>query len=357
MRTDEGFRPDWASMPADTISDILEERGLSTSRFAELIGVTSTFASELIAGRTTITIDVARRLETAFGASVEFWISRDYEYRQDDARLNEMTKTWIRQLPLKDMIKFGWIPSMPSASEEAETFLDFFNVPSVSAWHEKYVKLEQNVAFRSSGAHASEPVAVSAWLRQGEIQSESIPCQRWNADGFRKSLGSIRALTWQKDPVKFLPELQKICSQNGVAVSIVRAPSGCRASGAAQFVTVEKALISLSFRYLTDDHFWFSFFHEAGHLLLHDSSELFLEGEFTTSNMQEEEANNFAHHVLIPNEFQAAFLALRGNYRDVMRFATRAGVSPGIVVGQLQHLGLIGFDQLNKLKRSYRWEE
>ena len=151
MKTDESFSPNWASVPGDTISDILEERELSTARFAKLIGVTTTLANELIDGRSTITIDVARRLEAAFGASVEFWISRDYEYRQDETRLQEMNKKWIRQLPLKEMIEFGWIHSTPQPSEKVKTCLNFFNVPSAMAWHEKYAKLEQYVAFRSSG--------------------------------------------------------------------------------------------------------------------------------------------------------------------------------------------------------------
>jgi HTH-type transcriptional regulator / antitoxin HigA len=34
----------------------------------------------------------------------------------------------------------------------------------------------------------------------------------------------------------------------------------------------------LSFRYKTNDHFWFSLFHELAHLLLHGKKSLFLEG-------------------------------------------------------------------------------
>jgi HTH-type transcriptional regulator/antitoxin HigA len=138
-------------------------------------------------------------------------------------------------------------------------------------------------------------------------------------------------------------------------VVIVRAPTGCRASGATRFVSASKALLLLSFRYLSDDHFWFTFFHEAGHLLLHGEKALFLEGAEMSATKEEEEANEFAARVLIPPEFHTALLDLSVNGREVIRFAKFTGVSPGIIVGQLQHHGRVKRNQLNSLKRWFKW--
>jgi Zn-dependent peptidase ImmA (M78 family) len=113
----------------------------------------------------------------------------------------------------------------------------------------------------------------------------------------------------------------------------------------------------LSFRFLSDDQFWFSFFHEAGHLLLHGDGGFFLEGDDTPSTTQEQEANDFAEGALVPPEFQEALLRLPLNGREVIRFAHRLGVSPGIVVGQLQHHGKFTYRQLNNLKRRFKWVE
>jgi Zn-dependent peptidase ImmA (M78 family) len=113
----------------------------------------------------------------------------------------------------------------------------------------------------------------------------------------------------------------------------------------------------LSFRYLSDDHFWFTFFHEAGHLVLHDMNSLFLEGEDRISTKEEGEANEFSAAVLIPAEFRADLMTLRGEGREVIRFARRVGVSPGVIVGQLQHLGRVRRNQLNRLKRRFVWAE
>ncbi len=357
MLSTQEFSPSWASAPGDTISDVLRERSLSETEFAQQMGHTPDDVQDLLQGRATITLAVARRLERVIGASVEFWMSRDYQYRQDIARLNATNEEWITELPVGDMIKFGWLGPVPHPTDEVAACLRFFGVPSVSAWREAYAGLHQMAAFRTSPSLDSRPASVAAWLRRGEIEAGEIECDPWDPKRFQESILHIRSLTREKNPDRFIPKLQKYCAESGVAVAIVRYPSGCRASGATRFLSRDKALLLLSFRYLTDDHFWFTFFHEAGHLLLHGEKAFFLEGADMPSTTEEDEANEFAASTLIPSEFKRELLALRADAIKVIRFARRVGVSPGIVVGQLQHLGRIRHDQLNRLKRRYRWED
>src|SRR5918912_2814725 len=150
MLSIQEFRPDWVSAPGDTISDILRERSLSETEFAEQIGHTLEDAKDLLQGRATITLEVARRLERVLGASVEFWMSRDFQYRQDIARLHAANKEWLTELPVGDMIKFGWFGSVPHPADEVAACLRFFGVPSISAWRETYAELHQMTAFRTS---------------------------------------------------------------------------------------------------------------------------------------------------------------------------------------------------------------
>jgi len=351
------FCPDWVSAPGETIVDILRERNVSLAEFARGIEQTPEQAMALLEGRASISIALARRLERSLGASLEFWISRDLRFRSRGPRLQVLEAEWLASLPVGDMIRFGWLRPAPLPSEELGACLRYFGVPSIQAWHHRYARVERAVAFRTSTAIDSTPGAVAAWLRKGELEAEEIACGRWNQRTFEDALSRIRALTKRKDPRRFLPELQEVCAASGVAVVTLRAPAGSRASGATRFLTSTKALLLLSFRYLSDDHFWFTFFHEAGHLLLHGKESLFLEGADTLTDAQEEEANEFAAHKLIPAEFEEAFGRLRGNSREVIRLAVHAGVSPGIVVGQLQHAGRLRQNQLNGLKRRYRWNE
>lgn len=350
------FSPDWASPPGDTIADILSERNVSEAHFAKQLEQSLEDTLDLLKGRIAITIDLARRLECVVGASVEFWMSRDYQYRSSIARMSKIDHEWLSELPIGDMVRFGWLNPKPNAFEEMEACLKFFDVRSVPEWHQRYKSVEQNIAFRTSRSFESRPAAVVAWLREGDLQATSIDCALWNADSFRESLVEIRSLTRQKDPNRFLPALRDICAAHGVAVVIVRSPNGCRASGATRFLSKEKAVLQLSFRHLSDDHFWFSFFHEAGHLILHGNLGLIIEGA-TVDSKAEDEANQFAQQILIPQEFQARFRSLKPTTKEVVRFAHHIGIAPGIVVGQLQFSGRIGHNRLNSLKRRFVWDD
>jgi len=81
------FNPDWVSSPGDTIADILHERGLTEADLAERTGMTQTSVAALVAGKALLTEDIARRLESALGASNGFWLAREANYRAGLARV------------------------------------------------------------------------------------------------------------------------------------------------------------------------------------------------------------------------------------------------------------------------------
>ncbi len=359
---ENGFQPDWLSVPGGTILDILEERGMSTKELAMLLGYTQHRAERLLAGKEAITKDVAKLLSERLGGSERFWMSREKNYRNEVARLQgtgdiSAAKAWLDELPIKDMRKFGWIPTKQTAEQNVEACLRFFDAADVKEWRNKYGQVLSAVSFRTSPAFKSEPGAVLAWLRHGEVTAERATCRPWNAASFERSLTAIRRLTRHKEPSAFLPSLRKLCAQNGVALVIARTPAGCAASGATRFLNTQKAMILLSFRYMSDDQFWFTFFHEAAHLLLHGTKALFLEDGSEVSLKEEHEANLFAKNLLIPPAARTELMSLRPEKQAIMRFAVKIGISRGIVLGQLQHQGRVKPEHLNWLKRRYKLQD
>jgi plasmid maintenance system antidote protein VapI len=357
MSTRTAFRPKWSSAPGETIRDLLTERCISIEEFSLGIEETIQRTMEILEGRSAITIGVARKLERFLGASVQFWMTRDFQFREDAQKQSKAALEWLRELPLSDMVRFGWLKPAPLPSEEVASCLQFFDVPSISEWRSSYGTYQRAYALRTSPSFDSSPGALAAWLRAGEIAAASIRCGPWNPQAFHALLPGLRALTREKNPDVFLLELRKLCASAGVAFAVLRCPSGCRASGAARLLDSKQALLLLSFRYLSDDQFWFSFFHEAGHLLLHADRGVFIDGLEVGSSDEEREANEFAGKVLVPEDVQHELLQLQLDHRAIIRFASRIGVSPGIVVGQLQHRRRITPRQLNALKRRYRWSE
>jgi hypothetical protein len=255
------------------------------------------------------------------------------------------------------MANLGWIGDFRSPAEAAVECLKLFDVADVAAWQSRYGGAAAAAAFRMSSSVKTYPGAVIAWLRWAELLAGRIPCGVWDPTAFRERLRIARRLTWQKDPASFLPTLRRFCAEAGVAVVIARTPKGCPASGATRFLSPNKAMMVLSFRYRSDDHFWFTFFHEAAHLLLHGPDAIFLEDTGDVTFDEEGEANDFAAAMLVPLEHQAELRSLPLDSDSILRFARRVGIAPGLVVGQLQHRDRVAPDRLNWLKRRYVWDQ
>jgi Zn-dependent peptidase ImmA (M78 family) len=117
-----------------------------------------------------------------------------------------------------------------------------------------------------------------------------------------------------------------------------------------------KAMMMLSYRHLSNDQFWFSVFHELAHLLLHAEDETILDDWDDSVTAKEYEADRFAADTLIPPDRQRELSSLRDD-RSIIGFAQSIGVSRGIVVGQMQHHGIIGHERFNHLKTFYQWND
>ena len=71
---------------------------------------------------------------------------------------------------------------------------------------------------------------------------------------------------------------------------------------------------------------------------------------------KEQEANQFAEQALIPKSALTAFAARRPfSKAAIVEFARNINLAPGVVVGQLQHKGLLPRTHCNDLKVKYRW--
>ena len=359
------FAPDWVSPPGDTILDIIEERDWTQAELAQRLGYTTKHVNQLIKGKVPLTEDAAIRLERVVGSTVGFWLAREAKYRERCARFEAAEKfaswiDWLDQLPIKELMIAGAIEKRRVDAKSkpglVESCLRFFGVASPEEWHRHYGQMQG--AFRRSREEQSDIGAISAWLRMGEQEAEKHDGPKYDRARFEATLIEIRALT-NLDPEAFLPQLQTLFHQAGVAFVLVPAIPKAHVSGVARWLNPHRPLIQLSLYGKTNDKFWFTLFHETAHILLHgkEKKSVYLDDptKSGTDSVEEQEANDWAGSFLIPDRFAPQLAGLRSK-SDVRDFARVIGIHPAIVVGRLQHDSLIDPSWMNDLRVSFRFK-
>ena len=362
MSTTHPYEPDFAIHPGETLLETLAAIGMSQKELAERTGRPLKTVNEIIQGKAAITADTALQLERVLGVAASFWNNAQRNYEAQLARIAETEAlrrdvAWPKEFPLSQMSKMGWVPKLADPIEQLRAVLSFFGVAGVEEWRQLWQQPE--VVFRKSRAFAAHPQSVAAWLRAGEREAQQIATQPFDKDKFSAALHEIRRHT-TSEPETFEPLMKRRCAEAGVALVFVPEVKGARAFGATRWLTSEKAIIQLSLRGKADDFLWFTFFHEAAHLLKHGKRDVFIESSAGTADAdtqrKEEEADAFAADFLIPRAAYRDLVALKPlTASKLEQFAAHQGIAAGIVVGRLQHDKVIPFTDHNGLKRRFEF--
>jgi addiction module HigA family antidote len=350
------FVPDVVTPPGDTLQEIIDTIGMTKAELADRIGKTAKFINDIINHHATITPTTAMELEKVLGTPASFWNNRERRYRESIARLNERKRLqkeikWLDAFPINLMVKAGWIEKYNNNIDQVEALLRFFGIASSHQW--KKLWLSPAAVYHKSAAFAAKPEACSVWLRKGELQAQELVCKPFNKEKLKSALNTIRRLT-RSDPHQFESKTIQLCAESGVAVIFTPSFRGAPVYGATRWLTPEKAMIQLSLRGRFEDLLWFTFFHEAGHILHHGKKEIFIEDN-DKQNEKEKEADRFAVNFLIPPNAWRKFVSTYDyrNKKVVEKFAKEQQISQAIVVGRLQHEGLVPHNHLNALRRRF----
>ena len=342
------------SPPGDDILETIEHIKMSQVELADRLGKTASKVHDLITGKEPITYNTALQLEKVLGIDAQFWLNREMNYRTKLARIEqeeemEETKEWLQQQPIKELKQCGYIKAeRPGAAMVAET-LEFYGVVDTDKWQSRYIDEYATAAYRKSEAHQTALGSIAAWLRIGELEMQKLQLPAYDKDSFKNVLEEIKKLV-AEHPENFAKQLQQKCSKVGVAIVYTMCLPKAPVSGATRWFRANP-LIQLTDRHKTNDHFWFTFFHEAGHVLLHGKKETFFEEYegYKPNKVKEEEANRFAAKQLLPDKFEDE-LPFKIIEEDAETIAAKYNTHPAIVIGRLQHMGLVKYTFGNKYK-------
>jgi len=357
--------PDYITEPGDTIRETLEAVSMTQAELAEKMGITRKHVSELLMSKSRITSQTANQLEFVLNVPAKFWLSLQSQYddfaeKQKQDELLAKHVQYADKFPYTNMAKLGFVPKTTDKVERLKNLLRFFRVSSFDAFKNQ---TDQNPllvgALRSSVAKFEvDNFALQSWLQAGTLMAIQIQTEDFDAEQLAKKIPEFRQLVQLDDSEVFMPKLQKLAASVGIAVVAVPELPKSRVSGSTRWLSpFPKAIIELSFRQKTHDSFWFTFFHELGHLVLHNKTPFFTINKKYDDSVEEKQADQWAANSLIPkHDWQGLVSEKDFSKQAIIAFAQRIQTHPDIVLGRLQNDHYVDYRQFSELRVHYSWQ-
>jgi HTH-type transcriptional regulator/antitoxin HigA len=362
MGTNQEIYSDLAIPPGEYLEEVIEDLGMTKDELARRMNRPAPKLSAIFKGDKAITPDTALELEKVVGVPAHVWTGLEAEYRlalarshqdEEQGRLKKESLL-VKRFPYSDLVKLGVVAKKSRSTEKVMELQRFFGVASL------YTVLSlrrYQAAFRAGKAERS-PEAVAAWLRIGEVRAHRMRCLPFRKRRLKDSLKTVRAMTLQP-PEDFQENLHHLLADCGVALVLCPHLQGTYAHGATFWLGRDKAVVMMTLRYKWADVFWFSLFHELGHILLQNRQAVILEEDNNDPVLKEleDEADQFAVDTLIsPKPYREFVKAGRFFAENIKRFARQMDTSTGIVVGRLQKEGHIRPSWHNSLRMRFEWK-
>ena len=360
------FRPRFSVPPGAHLEEKLEELGMTQAELARRTGLSQKHINQLIAGDVSLSPRTAVLLERVTGMPASLW--NNYESRwqthlaavQADHELEHLAD-WAARFPVSDMRRRGALSSDSSGPTLVSELLRFFGIAQADKWDTVYERVVA-AQYRAAQGRDRDSYAVAAWLREAEIEATKIYTDPFDVKRARALPDTVRQVVRDaSSAATWWPELVSSFSQAGIALVLVpEYPGLTKLNGATQWQSPHKAVVAVTGRGKRADILWFTLIHELAHVLLHKKRQTFinLEHDAGSECPEEQEADAFATHALIPEECHAEFDAIpKRNLRAAVRFAHHHELPVGAVIGRLQHEGRLPHQYGHKYHERLNLEE
>lgn len=349
------YYPQSVSHPGTTLAETLMERDMGAKEFAIRTGKPEKTISDVLNGKSSITPEMSILFEQVLKIPAHFWSNRQRNYDEYIARVAyqktiEEGTEWSKSFPYAKMASLGWVEKTLKKEAKVINLYEYFEVSSIKGYYDFYHNQKLLVNFRISLKQNENAGAIAAWLRRGEIQSKEFEVGEFDKRLLIEKLGELKAIMTAQ-PHDFFSQIKAICTEAGVKVVHTPCLPKAPIHGSTRWLG-DIPLIQLSGRYKRNDIFWFTFFHEIGHILLHGKKYISIENvEYDGENqVYEEEANRFSADLVLSKDEEKEIISHKGlTVEDVIRYAEKFKTHPAIIIGRLQHLGLVPFGLGNHL--------
>lgn len=330
--------------PGEFLKDELEARGWTQTEFAEIIGKDARLVSEVISGKRSITPETAIALGAALGTSPELWMNLEGQYQLSKVRPKEDSIARRADLhgrfPVREMVKRGWIEATKSVDVLQQQLKDFFGIEEIG-------QTPQLLYAAKATTYHEVPVAQVAWFcRARRLATYAPTSASFSSQRLVAAKAQLREQLAHAEGTQRVPG---ILAQAGIRFVIIEAIAGSKIDGACFWLDKKNPVVAMSIRFDRVDNFWHTLFHELDHVEYKEGQTApILDVDIMDSGSGkpdiEGRANENAAEALIPKGEMDGFIARVNpmfSEEQIVGFARRIAVHPGLIVGQLQNRGLI----------------
>ena len=338
-----------ATPPGATIKEQLNDRGMSQKEFAARMDMSEKHISRLINGDVQLTPEAAVRLEMVLGVPARFWNNLEAIYREKIIKAEaenamDADVEVAKRFPYGEMAKLGWVPAVRDVKERVVNLRKYFEVVELSLLGNSQIT---RIACRRLAITEKSDLALMAWAQEAKIQARNIQTAPINIRNLILSVPDIRNMTVMTQE-EFYPKIKKSLADCGIALIFLPHLKGSFLQGAT-FADGNKIVVGITARGRDADKFWFSLFHELGHIILGHVGKT--DG---TSEDDEKAADTWSGDMLIAADDYEIFLEQKDYSEEkILGFARQQGIAPGIIVGRMQRERLLKYSELNNLKEKY----
>lgn len=341
------YIPDLAVHPGVTLRENMEYLTISNKELSLRTGITEKHLSQIVNEEASLTADTAIKLEKAMGISADFWnnLQANYDIILSKIKAQEDLKKEINlvgQYNYSELAQYGLVKKTRDAIERVSELQNYFQVSSLL-----YVPKIGSIAFRNNSGSV-KPESLLTWLRFGEIKAKDlIMTVPFDEKKLRSSLVEMKKLINKKD---FFKDLQKLCADSGVILVHTPYFKNIKINGAVRWYK-DNPLIQINSKGSYCDIFWFTFFHEVGHIVLHGKKDQFLDYDGLVKNEKEKEADEFASELLVPkNEYSKLVSRSNISLNDLLIFCKKLDINISVLIGRFAHDGLLSWSQASRFR-------
>lgn len=348
--------------PGETIADILCNRNMTQAELAARTGYSSAYVGAIIAGKKDISTKFAMALEYALGISKSFWLNLQARYdaellevEQADS-VTEEEKTVRKKLNevVKHLREQKQLSSKESVIDSIISLRKLLNVSNLC----NLAKVHSVSAFRLRQTNDVDPYILGAWIMMCQMHETTIkPEYRFDPSKIDDLIDNLKSIMLAEEN-DLENSIKTTMYEHGLDFEVMHHFHGAPVQGYMYKRSDGVIKICMTIRGAFADIFWFSLFHELGHLANGDLSKIqFL--DYGVDSEKEKAADKFASEKLIPQSQYDNFLVQYSkvpNYNTITKFASEQNVKPYIVIGRMQKEKVISYYEYSFAKTRYKWK-